>query len=290
MSEQGNSPDAGLVRLSKRMGELGICSRREADSWIEKGWVSVDGVKITELGTKIRPDQKITINNAAKTEQAEKVTILLNKPLGYVSGQAEDGYEPAKVLITDENHWSEDPVKKVFKPFQRKGLVPAGRLDINSTGLLVLTQDGRVAKKLIGEESNVDKEYIVRVTPVDGTSNADFPEEKLQLLNFGLEIDGKKLLRAKVEWINDNQLRFVLREGRNRQIRKMCEAVGLKVLQLKRVRIGGINLGKLPIGKWRYLQENESFEASSHHKKTSFSYSKKSINPKRNVNGNRKKS
>lgn len=290
MSEQENSPDAGLVRLSKRMGELGICSRREADSWIEKGWVSVDGVKITELGTKIRPDQKITINNAAKTEQAEKVTILLNKPLGYVSGQAEDGYEPAKVLITDENHWSEDPVKKVFKPFQRKGLVPAVRLDINSTGLLVLTQDGRVAKKLIGEESNVDKEYIVRVTPADGTSNADFPEEKLQLLNFGLEIDGKKLLRAKVEWINDNQLRFVLREGRNRQIRKMCEAVGLKVLQLKRVRIGGINLGKLPVGKWRYLQENESFEASSHHKKTSFSYSKKSISPKRNVNGNRKKS
>lgn len=290
MSEQANSPDSGLVRLSKRMGELGICSRREADSWIEKGWVSVDGVKITELGTKIRPDQKITINNAAKTEQAEKVTILLNKPLGYVSGQAEDGYEPAKVLVTDENHWSEDPVKKVFKPFQRKGLVPAGRLDINSTGLLVLTQDGRVAKKLIGEESNVDKEYIVRVTPADGTSNADFPEEKLQLLNFGLEIDGKKLLRAKVEWINDNQLRFVLREGRNRQIRKMCEAVGLKVLQLKRVRIGGINLGKLPVGKWRYLQENESFEASSHHKKTSFSYSKKSISPKRNVNGNRKKS
>ncbi|WP_308512809.1 pseudouridine synthase [uncultured Turicimonas sp.] len=290
MSEQENSPDAGLVRLSKRMGELGICSRREADSWIEKGWVSVDGVKITELGTKIRPDQKITINNAAKTEQAEKVTILLNKPLGYVSGQAEDGYEPAKVLVTDENHWSEDPVKKVFKPFQRKGLVPAGRLDINSTGLLVLTQDGRVAKKLIGEESNVDKEYIVRVTPADGTSNADFPEEKLQLLNFGLEIDGKKLLRAKVEWINDNQLRFVLREGRNRQIRKMCEAVGLKVLQLKRVRIGGINLGKLPVGKWRYLQENESFEASSHHKKTNFSYSKKSISPKRNVNGNRKKS
>lgn len=290
MSEQENSPGAGMVRLSKRMGELGICSRREADSWIEKGWVSVDGVKITELGTKIRPDQKITINNAAKTEQAEKVTILLNKPLGYVSGQAEDGYEPAKVLITDENHWSEDPVKKVFKPFQRKGLVPAGRLDINSTGLLVLTQDGRVAKKLIGEESNVDKEYIVRVTPADGTSNADFPEEKLQLLNFGLEIDGKKLLRAKVEWINDNQLRFVLREGRNRQIRKMCEAVGLKVLQLKRVRIGGINLGKLPVGKWRYLQENEFFEASSHHKKTSFSYSKKSISPKRNVNGNRKKS
>lgn len=290
MSEQENSPDAGLVRLSKRMGELGICSRREADSWIEKGWVSVDGVKITELGTKIRPDQKITINNAAKTEQAEKVTILLNKPLGYVSGQAEDGYEPAKVLIIDENHWSEDPVKKIFKPFQRKGLVPAGRLDINSTGLLVLTQDGRVAKKLIGEESNVDKEYIVRVTPADGTSNADFPEEKLQLLNFGLEIDGKKLLRAKVEWINDNQLRFVLREGRNRQIRKMCEAVGLKVLQLKRVRIGGINLGKLPVGKWRYLQESESFEASSHHKKTSFSYSKKSISPKRNVNGNRKKS
>ena len=290
MSKQENSGDTGLVRLSKRMGELGICSRREADAWIAKGWGCVDGVKVEELGTKIRPDQKITVNNAAKTEQAEKVTILLNKPLGYVSGQAEDGYEPAKVLITDENHWSEDPVKKSFRPFQRKGLVPAGRLDINSTGLLVLTQDGRVAKMLIGEESSIDKEYIVRVIPVDGTSNADFPEEKLKLLNFGLEIDGKKLLRAKVEWINDNQLRFVLREGRNRQIRKMCEAVGLKVLQLKRVRIGAINLGKLPIGKWRYLQENESFNsADPHHKKTSFSFSKKPINPKRNSYGNRKK-
>lgn len=290
MTEQDNAPTNDLVRLSKRMSELGICSRREADAWIEKGWVSVDGVKVSELGTKIRPDQKISINNAARTEQSEKVTILLNKPLGYVSGQAEDGYEPAKVLITDENHWSEDPEKKAFKPFQRKGLVPAGRLDINSTGLLVLTQDGRIAKELIGEESSVDKEYIVRVTPVDGSSNADFPEEKLRLLNFGLEIDGKKLLRAKVEWINDNQLRFVLREGRNRQIRKMCDAVGLKVLQLKRVRIGHVNLGKLPIGKWRYLQEGESFERpKSHNSKPGFSYSNRSKNPKRTINGNRKK-
>lgn len=269
MTEKENQPDTDLVRLSKRMGQLGICSRREADAWIEKGWVCVDGVKITELGTKIRPEQKITINKAAQIEQAEKATILLNKPLGYVSGQAEDGYEPAKVLITDENHWNEDPCKKTLKHFQRKGLVPAGRLDINSTGLLVLTQDGRIAKELIGEESSVDKEYIVRVCQNNGQPNSEFPEEKLKLLSYGLEIDGKKLLRAKVNWINENQLKFVLREGKNRQIRKMCEAVGLKVMQLKRVRIGAVNLGKLPVGKWRYLGADESFERKGYPTSTS---------------------
>ena len=168
---------ADLVRLSKRMSELGLCSRREADEWISKGWVKVDGQVVSELGSKVRPDQKITIDRKAKDQQNERVTIILNKPLGYVSGQAEDGHEPARILITPRNRWIDDPSPRRFNPSQLKSLVPAGRLDINSTGLLVLTQDGRIAKTIIGENSSVEKEYIVRVAMTDGRSNSDHQDE-----------------------------------------------------------------------------------------------------------------
>lgn len=258
MTEQTASD---LVRLSKRMSELGLSSRREADEWIAKGWVKVDGQVVSELGSKVRPDQKIEIDRRAKEQQSERVTIILNKPLGYVSGQAEDGHEPAKVLIQPRNRWADDKTKQHFNPGQLKSLVPAGRLDINSTGLLVLTQDGRVAKQLIGENSTIEKEYIVRVAQTNGAPNPEFPKEKLALLNFGLELDGKPLQKADVSWLNDDQLKFVLREGRNRQIRRMCDLVGLKVLALKRVRVGGVTLGKLPVGKWRYLSDFEKFKA-----------------------------
>lgn len=250
---------ADLVRLSKRMSELGLCSRREADEWIAKGWVKVDGEVVSELGSKVRPDQKIKIDRKAKDQQNERVTIILNKPLGYVSGQAEDGHEPARVLITPSNRWIDDPSSRRFNPSQLKSLVPAGRLDINSTGLLVLTQDGRIAKTIIGENSSVEKEYIVRVAMADGRPNSEFPPAKLALLNHGLELDGKPLEKAEVSWLNEDQLKFVLREGRNRQIRRMCDLVGLKVLALKRVRVGSVRLGKLPVGKWRYLEDGESF-------------------------------
>ena len=168
---------ADLVRLSKRMSELGLCSRREADEWISKGWVKVDGQVVSELGSKVRPDQKITIDRKAQDQQNERVTIILNKPLGYVSGQAEDGHEPARILITPRNRWIDDPSPRRFNPSQLKSLVPAGRLDINSTGLLVLTQDGRIAKTIIGENSSVEKEYIVRVAMTDGRSNSDHQDE-----------------------------------------------------------------------------------------------------------------
>lgn len=253
---------ADLVRLSKRMSELGLCSRREADEWIAKGWVKVDGEVVSELGSKVRPDQKIKIDRKAKDQQNERVTIILNKPLGYVSGQAEDGHEPARVLITPRNRWIDDPSPRRFNPSQLKSLVPAGRLDINSTGLLVLTQDGRIAKTIIGENSSVEKEYIVRVAMADGRPNSEFPPAKLALLNHGLELDGKPLEKAEVSWLNEDQLKFVLREGRNRQIRRMCDLVGLKVLALKRVRVGSVRLGKLPVGKWRYLEDGESFSRS----------------------------
>lgn len=245
-----SNPD--LPRLSKRMAELGLCSRREADEWIVNGWVKVDGKVVDVLGTRVAPDARIEISKAAEKHQSEIVTILLHKPVGYVSGQAEDGYEPAVVLVHPDNHWADDPVQKTFQRGFLKGLAPAGRLDIDSTGILVLTQDGRVARQLIGENSTIEKEYLVRV-------EGELSAAGLKLLNHGLELDGVKLKPAKVSWQNEDQLRFVLREGRKRQIRRMCELVGLHVVGLKRVRIGSVTLGKLPVGQWRYLRPGERF-------------------------------
>jgi len=244
------------LRLSKRMSELGLCSRREADDWIAKGWVRVDGKVIAELGSKVLPHQKVTIERQAQAQQARQVTVLINKPMAYVSGQAEDGYKPAVVLVRPENRWAEDQAPIQFSPAQLKSLVPAGRLDIDSTGLLVLTQDGRVAKHLIGADTSVEKEYLVRVRYGKGGT---LPESDLRRLNHGLSLDGKALLPAKVRWMNEDQLCFILREGKKRQIRRMCEMVGLQVLGLKRVRIGKVKLGNLPVGQWRYLLEDEVF-------------------------------
>ena len=244
------------LRLSKRMSELGLCSRREADDWIAKGWVKVDGQIIAELGSKVLPHQKITIERQAQAEQSRRVTVLINKPIGFVSGQAEDGYKPAVTLVRPENRWAEDKLPLQFSAAQLKSLVPAGRLDIDSTGLLILTQDGRIAKTLIGEDTSIEKEYLVRVKYTKG---AKLPEHELKRLNHGLTLDGKALLPAKVGWQNEDQLCFILREGKKRQIRRMCEMVGLQVLALKRVRIGRIKLGNLPMGQWRYLGADEQF-------------------------------
>ncbi len=241
-----------LPRLSKLMAERGLCSRREADDWIEQGWVMVDGEIIDTLGTRVSPDAEIIISDYAREEQAENVTIILNKPIGYVSGQAEDDYEPAVVLIQPENQWSEDKSGIKFSRKHLKNIAPSGRLDIDSTGMLVLTQDGRIARHLIGEDSTVEKEYLVRV-------EGELSDSGLKKLNHGLSLDGVLLKPAKVSWQNEDQLRFVLREGRKRQIRRMCELVGLHVVGLKRIRIGSVTLGQLPMGQWRYLRENERF-------------------------------
>ena len=286
----------GTLRLNKRMAELGLASRREADDWIAKGWVKVNG-RVAEMGMQVAPDVKIEIDKVAKGQQANLVTVLINKPLGLVSGQAEDGHEPAITLVQPENRWAEDNARFFFHGSQLKSLVPAGRLDIDSTGLLVLTQDGRVARQLIGEDAVMEKEYLVRVIytgvlntaaatsaaatypgrplqrpaaptqlsriddddPISADVQAVFPAEKLQLLRHGLSLDGQALKHAKVEWQNPEQLRFVLHEGKKRQIRRMCEQVGLKVVGLKRVRIGKVMLGNLPVGQWRYLAPHERF-------------------------------
>jgi len=234
------------------MAERGLCSRREADAYIERGWVKVDGRVVSELGSKAWPDQQITLDRQAQRRQTARVTILLNKPVGYVSGQAEQGYRPAVSLISAATQYKADKSSLRFEPGHLRGLAPAGRLDIDSQGLLILTQDGRIARQLISDDSEIDKEYLVRV-------QGKIAGNGLAMLNHGLSLDGKPLKRAQVSWQNEDQLRFILQEGKKRQIRRMCEQVGLKVVGLKRVRMGRIVLGDLPPGQWRYLKEGERF-------------------------------
>lgn len=229
-----------------------MCSRREADRYIERGLVFVDGDPISELGSKVSIHAEIELSEEGLKRQATQVAILLNKPVGYVSSQPEHGHKEALDLIDKATRWRDDRSRRRFHPAQLKGLVPAGRLDIDSTGLLVLTQDGRIARRIIGENSDVDKEYLVRVTGM-------LTNDDLKLLNHGLSLDEKPLKPAQVVWQNEDQLRFILHEGKKRQIRRMCELVGLKVVGLKRIRIGKVVLGNLPPGEWRYLRDDEQF-------------------------------
>ena len=273
------SGDAATSRLNKRMAELGMASRREADDWIARGWVKVNG-QVAVMGMQVTPDARIEVAKQAQGQQANQVTILLNKPMGIVSGQAEDGHQPAITLVQPQNRWAEDNARFFFHPSQLKSLVPAGRLDIDSIGLLVLTQDGRVARQLIGEDAQMEKEYLVRVTTaaldagggqgdelreIDEndvvTTNVQsvFAREQLERLRHGLSLDGQALKPARISWQNPEQLRVVLTEGKKRQIRRMCELVSLKVVGLKRVRIGNVMLGNLPLGQWRYLAPHEKF-------------------------------
>jgi 23S rRNA pseudouridine2604 synthase len=239
------------IRLSKLMAQRGLCSRREADEFIAAGLVEVDGEVISQLGTRVSPDARVNLRPQARRQQASQVTILLNKPVGYVSTQPEPGYQPAIALITPENQFGNS--RQRLRREHLRGLAVAGRLDIDSQGLLLLTQDGRLARQIIGEERQIEKEYLVRVSGL-------VTEEKLRLLRHGLSLDGRVLLPAKVDRLNADQLRFVLREGRKRQIRRMCEQVGLLATGLKRVRIGRILLGKLPEGKWRFLEPWETLD------------------------------
>ncbi len=264
-AEAAAPASSGTVRLNKRMADLGLCSRREADDWVAQGWVRVNG-QPGQTGQQVSERDRIEVLPQARHKQEEQVTILLHKPVGYVSGQPEDGHESAAVLVNPRSRWQGDTSPRRFQAVHTRGLAPAGRLDIDSTGLLVLTQDGRVARTLIGEDSGVEKEYLVRVHYLDGGAapvtqdvQAAFPRERLARLRHGLSLDGKPLKPAQVDWQNPEQLRFVLTEGKKRQIRRMCEQVGLHVVGLKRVRIGRVTLGQLPQGQWRYLLPHERF-------------------------------
>lgn len=245
-----------LVRLNKRMAELGLCSRREADIYIESGQVQVDGKLVSALGTKVSMGSHIELVQEALDEQADKLTILLHKPPGYVSGQPEHGHKSAMEILIGRNfdarHGEPPWGKGIPHKMWREGLAPAGRLDNDSTGLLVFTADGVVARTLINPWTKIEKEYLVTIDSVASPSDLD-------KLREGLFLDGKRLRLARVEREGSHRLRFTLKEGRKRQIRRMLKLLGIEVIALHRVRIGGVYLGALDRGSWRFLAAGESF-------------------------------
>ena len=246
MAWTGRYDDAEPQRVNKWLGQSGVCSRREAEALIEKGLISIDGETITDTGRKILPGQTLVLNDAAHGELRASLSVVLNKPVGVVSSQPEGDQVPAVRLLTRQALYGESPTI----PDRNTRLAPLGRLDQDSHGLLVLSEDGVLAKALIGPDSRLDKEYLVRVA-------GPITEEKLSKLRHGLALDGRQLRPAKVTMAGEQRLRFVLMEGRNRQIRRMCDLVELEVTDLYRLRIGPLRLGDLPEGRWRMLTANE---------------------------------
>jgi 23S rRNA pseudouridine2604 synthase len=233
------------VRVNKWLAQSGVCSRREAEELIAAGAVMVDGERVTDVGRKIAPGQTLVLNDRAELGLGAQISVIINKPPGIVSAQPEHGQTPAARLLTAENI-----VGGGIVPSSRASLPPLGRLDQDSRGLLLLSEDGVLAKAIIGPISEIDKEYVVTVA-------GKVDRAKVQKLRHGLELDGRQLKQAKVQLEDTQVLRFVLTEGRNRQIRRMCELVDLEVTDLVRVRIGPLKLGDLPEGKWRHLTSDE---------------------------------
>jgi len=233
------------VRVNKWLAQSGVCSRREADELIAAGAVLIDGQRVSDAGRKISAGQTLVLNDRAELGLGAQVSVAIHKPVGIVSAQPDPGQIPAARLLT-----AEAQVGRGIVPSSRASLPPLGRLDQDSRGLLLLSEDGVLAKAIIGPESEIDKEYVVTV-------RGRIDRAKIQKLRHGLELDGRKLKPAKVTLEDTQVLRFVLSEGRNRQIRRMCELVELEVTDLIRVRIGPLLLGDLPEGKWRHLTAQE---------------------------------
>jgi 23S rRNA pseudouridine2604 synthase len=234
--------EAEPQRVNRWLAHNGVCSRREAEALIARGLVTIDGAAVSDAGRKIEAGQTLTLADDAGARADGPLTVILHKPVGVVSAQPEAGQTPAVRLLTREALLGESP----FIPARDTSLAPVGRLDQDSRGLLILSEDGVVAKAVIGPASRLDKEY--RVTVIGEVTAA-----KLARLRHGLELDGRALRPAQVSLIGERRLRFVLTEGRNRQIRRMCALVDLKVIDLFRVRIGPLSLGDLPERRWRAL-------------------------------------
>lgn len=233
------------VRVNKWLAQAGVCSRREAEELIEAGAVLIDGERVSDVGRKISAGQTLVLNDRAELGLGAQVSVMIHKPVGVVSAQPDPGQTPAARLLTSERQAGSGAV-----PSSRASLPPLGRLDQDSRGLLLLSEDGVLAKAIIGPESEIDKEYVVTVT-------GKVTRDRVQKLRHGLELDGRKLKPAKITLQDTQVLRFVLNEGRNRQIRRMCELVELEVTDLIRVRVGPLQLGDLPEGKWRHLTAQE---------------------------------
>jgi 23S rRNA pseudouridine2604 synthase len=234
------------VRINKWLAQAGVCSRREAEALIASGQIFIDGERVDDAGRKILPGQTLSLSSGGSAQLASRITVLINKPVGYVSAQPEGEQIPAARLLQASNLFG----PSAPAPDAKTSLAPLGRLDLDSHGLLILSEDGSLAKAVIGPESPIDKEYLVRV-------EGKVDRARITLLRHGLELDGRTLKPAKVKQEDTQLLRFTLTEGRNRQIRRMCELVGLAVTDLLRIRIGPIELGDLPEGKWRPMTDAE---------------------------------
>ena len=235
---------AGPQRVNRWLAQSGVCSRREAEALIAGGRVAIDGQTVTDVGRKIEPGQSIEVVGLGAAAPLP-FTAVIHKPVGYVSAQPEPGQVPAARLLVPDRLVGQADI-----PGPDASLPALGRLDMDSRGLLLLSQDGVLAKALIGPTSRLDKEYEVAVT-------GEVTGRKLRQLRHGLELDGRQLKPASVTEIGDHCLRFILTEGRKRQIRRMCQLVELHVIDLYRVRIGPLVLGDLPEGRWRALTSEE---------------------------------
>ena len=234
------------IRLAKRVAEIAHCSRADAERYVEDGWVTVDGVVVDRPQHKVS-DEQVAIDPAARLEAPLPATLLLHKPPGY---DAISGAQPALELATQANHWSEDG--SGVRPLRRHllNLTPLVPLDRDASGLIVLTQDGRVWRRLSEDGDEIEHEYIVEVA-------GEIAPRGLRRLNHGLDYEGRALPPCKVSWQSETRLRFAIKGVQGGQLRDMCRQVSLDVLAIRRIRIGRIPLGKMPSGQWRYLPSQE---------------------------------
>ena len=249
------------IRLAKRVAEQLHCSRSTAEQYIEGGFVSVGGQVVEAPGARVRPDQDVAVAPDASPLALTPVTLLLHKPPGFEAGLGggagpqgshSQGAPQAATLLNTASHLPEDAsgirvLQRHFK--QLECFTP---LPTEASGLVVYTQDRRIARKLHEDIETLEQECIVEVA-------GQIAEGGLPLLCHGLSFNGRPLPPIKVSWQNENRLRFALKGIRPGQVPSMCEAVGLRVVALKRIRIGRLPLAKLPEGQWRYLQPWERF-------------------------------
>jgi 23S rRNA pseudouridine2604 synthase len=220
------------MRLNKYIAETGVCSRREADKWIESGRVTCNG-QTAALGTQVASGDEIRVDGELLGAKKKQIYIALNKPVG--------------IICTTEPDIADNIIEFIG---HRERIFPVGRLDKDSEGLILLTNDGDIVNEILRSENNHEKEYLVTV-------DRAITDLSLKMMANGVKIMGEMTKRSNVSRIGANSFRIILTQGLNRQIRRMCSALGYKVQRLKRVRIMNIKLGSLDTGKWRYLSESE---------------------------------
>jgi 23S rRNA pseudouridine2604 synthase len=220
------------MRLNKYIAETGVCSRREADKWIESGRVRCNG-QVAVLGTQVADGDEIRVDGKPLGAKKQQIYIALNKPVG--------------IVCTTEPDIADNIIEFIG---HRERIFPVGRLDKDSEGLILLTNDGDIVNEILRSENNHEKEYVVTV-------DRTITDLSLNMMASGVKIMGEMTKRSKVSRIGPNSFRIILTQGLNRQIRRMCSALGYKVQRLKRIRIMNVKLGSLDTGKWRYLSASE---------------------------------